>query len=106
MRGRPITTTELVALMLALIFLTVWFFLIAPYGEPEVKQPPSVGSTFYQGGYQSEPMTTACKGYVVKQNDRLAQIAYNNKTTVEELSRLNNLSNPNRIYAGQCLIVK
>ena len=44
--------------------------------------------------------------YKIKQGDTLSQIAKNNGTTVEELARLNNISDPNKIYAGQNLMLK
>ena len=44
--------------------------------------------------------------YIVKRGDTLSQIAYNYGTTVQELVRLNNISNPNLIYVGQKLIIQ
>lgn len=44
--------------------------------------------------------------YIVRQGDNLSKIAKWYKTTVNELVRLNNLKNPNLIYAGQRLRVK
>lgn len=41
--------------------------------------------------------------YVVKAGDTLSEIALRYKTTVEELARINNISNPNLIYPGQVL---
>lgn len=41
--------------------------------------------------------------YVIKKGDTLFRIAMNHKTTVEEISALNNLGNHNRIYAGMKL---
>ncbi len=43
--------------------------------------------------------------YTVQYGDTLAQIALNNNTSVNELVALNNISNPNLIYAGQQLII-
>lgn len=42
---------------------------------------------------------------IVKAGDTLSQIAQDYGTTVSELVRLNNISNPNLIYVGQRLIV-
>ena len=45
------------------------------------------------------------KKYKIKQGDTLTGIAKRNNTTVEALAKANNISNPNRIYAGQDLII-
>ena len=42
----------------------------------------------------------------VASGDTLSSIAQRNHTTVAKLQRLNNISNPNRIYPGQKLVVK
>ena len=44
--------------------------------------------------------------YKIKEGDTLSQIAKDNGTTVEELTKLNNISDPNKIYAGQNLVLK
>lgn len=44
--------------------------------------------------------------YVVKWGDTLTKIAKTYKTTVNELVRLNNIADPNKIYAGQKIRVK
>ena len=44
--------------------------------------------------------------YTVKRGDTLTAIAIKNKTTVEKLRKLNNISNANRIYIGQKIIIK
>lgn len=44
--------------------------------------------------------------YTVKRGDTLFKIATAHNTTVEELVKLNNISNPNLISVGQVLIIK
>ena len=44
--------------------------------------------------------------YVVKRGDTLSRIALNYGTTVSQIVRENNISNPNLIYPGQRLVVK
>ena len=39
--------------------------------------------------------------YKVKKGDTLSKIAKENNTTVEKLVKINNIKNPNLIYAGQ-----
>ena len=41
--------------------------------------------------------------YTVRYGDTLSEIAYDYGTTVNELVRLNNISNPNIIYVGQVI---
>ena len=41
--------------------------------------------------------------YVVKAGDNLTKIARKNHTSVNELVRINNISNPNLIYEGQVI---
>jgi LysM repeat protein len=41
--------------------------------------------------------------YTIKGGDTLSSIASRNKTSVQELTKLNNISDPNKIYAGQKL---
>lgn len=43
--------------------------------------------------------------YYIKRGDTLSAIAKRYNTTVEELCRLNNISNPNLIYAGAALLI-
>ncbi len=43
--------------------------------------------------------------YTVKKGDTLSEIAKNHKTTVENLVKINKLSNPNLIKIGQILII-
>lgn len=44
--------------------------------------------------------------YTVKRGDTLSQIAQNYGTTVQEIVRLNGISNPSLIYPGQVLTIK
>ena len=46
------------------------------------------------------------KTYVVKNGDNLTKIAKKYGTTVNKIAKDNNISNPNKIYAGQKLIIK
>lgn len=41
--------------------------------------------------------------YTIKYGDTLSQIAKNNGTTAEELARINNIKDPNKIYSGETL---
>lgn len=41
--------------------------------------------------------------YTIKDGDTLSGIAKSNGTTVEELAKLNNIADPNKIYAGEAL---
>lgn len=53
---------------------------------------------------QSKPAATSKpKTYTVKPGDVLSKIAAKYKTSVAELAKLNNIKNPNLIYAGQKL---
>ena len=51
------------------------------------------------------PGTPSVQRYTVQRGDTLSAIAVRFKTTVRQLMHLNNLRNPNRIYAGQMLNV-
>ena len=46
------------------------------------------------------------KLYIVKKGDYLGKIAKEYNTTVQEIARINNISNVNLIYPGQRLIIK
>lgn len=52
----------------------------------------------------TSPSTNAePRSYTVKSGDTLGRIASNNNTTVDELARINSITNPNRISVGQVL---
>lgn len=51
----------------------------------------------------SAPKTPTGSVYTIKSGDNLSTIAKNNGTTVAEIMKLNNISNPNLIYAGKSL---
>lgn len=61
----------------------------------------------------SEPQLKSTSGipakqqkiYIVQSGDTLGLIALRSQTTIEDLIRLNDLTNPNEIYAGQRLIL-
>jgi lysozyme len=53
----------------------------------------------------AQPAATTSGTYTVKSGDNLSKIANQFGTNYEALARLNNLSNPNRIYVGQVLKV-
>lgn len=64
-----------------------------------------------QAGYdydvvQAEVNRLLQVNYVVKKGDTLSAIARKNKTTVNALVKLNNIKNPNLIFAGQVLRIK
>jgi LysM repeat protein len=44
--------------------------------------------------------------YVIQPGDTLSKIAANKGTSVSQLQSWNNITNPNRIYAGQRIRVK
>lgn len=48
---------------------------------------------------------SAANVYTVQFGDTLSQIALRNGTTIGQLMTLNNLTNPNRIYVGQTLLL-
>ncbi len=43
--------------------------------------------------------------YTIQRGDTLSSIATRYNTTVDELARLNNIQNPNRIYTGETLLI-
>jgi len=57
--------------------------------------------------YAVMPIARAdCSGYIVQRGDTLYRIALANGTTWQELATLNGLTSPDKIYVGQCLMLK
>ncbi len=63
----------------------------------------------YEEGADAAPTPEPAAGlagtYTVKGGDTLSQIALAHSTTIQELARLNNIADVNKIYAGQVLIL-
>lgn len=80
-----------------------------PTGEtvaPSTLEAPVPTATLVITPSTSEPRTTTSTGsYTIRQGDTLAKIALQFDTTVEALRTLNQIENPNLIYAGQTLMV-
>ena len=57
-------------------------------------------------GTMSHITDTSSRTYIVKKGDTLSGIASRYGTTYQKISRDNNISNPNKIYHGQKLIIK
>lgn len=55
----------------------------------------------FMSDYKEE--TTTSNNYTVKAGDTLSAIALKYNTTVDNICKLNNISNPNKIYVGQVL---
>ena len=49
---------------------------------------------------------TSSRTYIVKSGDTLSSIAKKYGTTYKKIAKNNNISNPNKIYPGQKLIIK
>lgn len=73
---------------------------------PPVEKPeePSEGEGGENTGSDNTPATNT-KKITIKWGDTLSELAVKYKTTVAELVRLNDIQNPNLIYAGETLIV-
>ncbi len=71
--------------------------------NPNLIYPGQVLIIRESGGATPPSGTTT---YTVQRNDNLTEIAARFGTTVAELVRLNNISNPNLIYPGQVLIIR
>ncbi|MTI95996.1 MAG: LysM peptidoglycan-binding domain-containing protein [Firmicutes bacterium] len=68
-----------------------------------------VGQVLELPGDQSqpqEPQQPSQITYTVKAGDQLGLIAHKYQTTVSEIMRLNNLSNPDTLFVGQTLIIQ
>lgn len=70
---------------------------------PPVEKPDEGESGENTGG--DNVPTTNTKKITIQWGDTLSELAVKYKTTVEELVRLNDIQNPNLIYAGETLIV-
>ena len=58
-----------------------------------------------KSGSKGNEVTKKAKAYTVKKGDTLSGIAKKYGTTVNKLVLLNGIKNPNKIYAGQVLII-
>ena len=67
---------------------------------------PGERFTIYTGN-QGETGQNACGkiAYKIRYGDTLSQIALTYNTTVYEIAKLNNIANPNRIYAGRTILI-
>ena len=70
---------------------------------PPVEKPDEGENGGNTGGDNSPTINT--KKITIKWGDTLSELAVKYKTTVAELVRLNNIRNPNLIYAGETLII-
>lgn len=57
-------------------------------------------------GTMSHITNTSSRTYIVKSGDNLSSIAKKYGTTYQKIAKDNNISNPNKIYPGQKLIIK
>lgn len=57
-------------------------------------------------GTMSHITNTSSRTYIVKSGDTLSSIAKKYGTTYQKIAKDNNISNPNKIYPGQKLIIK
>lgn len=58
------------------------------------------------GGTKSNITNNSARTYVVKKGDTLSSIAKKYNTTYQKIAKDNNISDPNKIYVGQKLIIK
>lgn len=66
-----------------------------------------VGQTIkIPNGTMSHITNTSSRTYIVKSGDTLSSIAKKYKTTYQKIAKDNNISNPDKIYPGQKLIIK
>ncbi len=73
------------------------------YRNLDRNRPPSSGTALPSNKAKVSKAGNKTILYTIKKGDTLFRIAKNHKTTVEEISSLNNLGNHNRIYAGMKL---
>lgn len=80
-----------------------------PTPQPVVRVTPAptqdVAGTQTALAQRSIPTPTPQGQYIIKAGDTLAKIADDFQTTVEEISALNNIADPNQIEVGQQLII-
>lgn len=80
-----------------------------PTPAPDVRVTPAptqdVPGTQTAYAVQIVPTATPAGLYIVKPGDTLAVIATNFETTVDEITALNNIADPNAIEVGQELII-
>lgn len=58
------------------------------------------------GGATTHPSVTyKCFSYVIKSGDTLSELALKYHTTVPVLCEINNIKNPNMIYAGNKIFI-
>jgi lysozyme len=71
--------------------------------SPTLPIPASsaVSSTTVSSKPQTVAPAPSSTEYTIRSGDTLSVIARNNKTTVEELARINNIKDPNKIQKGQ-----
>ena len=74
---------------------------LSEFTEPVVEQAAPAAEPAAQP-VEPRPAET----YTIKDGDTLAQIARDHGTSVEELARLNNIPDVNRIYTGDVLVIR
>ena len=77
---------------------------VMPPVEPELT-PPKVTLPPDDMGGGKVPAPVDSQKYVVKRGDMLSSIAQKHGVSVKELSRLNNITNPNKVKVGQELML-
>lgn len=88
-------------------FLRIGQVLIVPVRD-QFQQPPTFTPVPIQPGISTPtpvPVTPGVQTYTVRSGDTLSVIAARFNTTVATLAQLNNITNPNLIFAGQVLRV-
>ena len=74
-------------------------------GKTAANSTGNAVSTGAQTAINNQPANNQTWTYYIKRGDTLSAIAKRYNTTVEELVRLNHISNPNLIYAGATLLI-